>query len=305
MSPLDPDARHYLEQLAALGIPPSNELGVEEARRASEAGAPVLFGPVSEPARVRDVALDGPGGALRLRLYEAEAPGGVLVYFHGGGWVIGSLDTHDGVCRALCVRAGCTVAAVDYRLAPEHRFPAAVEDAWAATEWAAGLGAGPVAAGGDSAGGNLAAAVALRARDLGLPLALQLLVYPVTDCDFERPSYLECATEYGLTREAMRWYWEQYLGPDGDGTQPDASPLRAADLSGVAPALALTAEYDPLRDEGEEYAARLAAAGVPVTLSRYEGLVHGFFRMPAVLRRAETALDEAATALRSAFTAAG
>lgn len=300
--PLDPDAQAYLERLTASGVPPVSALTPEEARRNAEAVAASLFGPVAELASVRDLERpQAQGEALRVRRYEPDAPRGALVYFHGGGWVHGSLDTHDGACRALADRAGCLVYAVDYRLAPEHRFPSAVEDAWSATEWVAGLGSGPLAVGGDSAGGNLAAVIALRARDRGLPLALQLLVYPVTDHDFDRLSYREFATGYGMSRDDMRWYWDHYLGPDGDGGDPEASPVRAADFAGVAPAVLLTAEYDVLRDEGEEYAARLAEAGVPVALRRYGGLIHGFFRMPAVTARAEDALDEAAGALREAF----
>ena len=300
--PLDPDVQAYLQRVEALGVPPVSTIAPEEARRTSEEAAAAIFGPVADVA-VEESTAPGPAGPVRVRLYrprDAE-PQGAIVYFHGGGWVHGSLDTHDGVCRALADRAGCLAWAVDYRLAPEHRFPAAVEDAWAATEWVAGLDAGPVAVGGDSAGGNLSAVIALRARDRGFPLALQLLVYPVTDCSFDRPSYLEHATGYGMSRADMKWYWGHYLGPDEDGASPEASPLRAADLAGVAPTHVITAEYDVLRDEGEEYAARLSDAGVSVTLSRYDGVIHGFFRMPGVIRRAEDALDEAAAALREAF----
>jgi acetyl esterase len=299
--PLDPQVRTYLDGLVVAGAVPANELPVDEARRVSEAGAAALFGPVDPVASIETDTITGPGGPIRVRLYTPESPTGILVYLHGGGWVVGSLETHDGVCRALARRAGCLVVAVDYRLAPEHRFPAALEDAWAAYEWALGEEAGPVAIGGDSAGGNLAAAVAVRARDRGRPLAFQLLVYPVTDHDLDRPSYHQNASGYGLTREAMRWYWDHYLGPNGDGADPEASPLRTANLAGVAPALVLTAEYDPLCDEGEEYAARLREAGVEVTLTRYDGLIHGFFRMPAVIARAQDALDEAASALRRAL----
>jgi acetyl esterase len=170
------------------------------------------------------------------------------------------------------------------------------------TAWALEWSAGPVAVGGDSAGGNLAAVVAIRARDRGLALALQLLVYPVMDVADDTPSYVQCADGYGLTAEGMRWYWRNYLGPDGDGSDPDASPLRAADLADVASALVITAEYDPLRDEGEAYADRLREAGVPTRISRYDGMIHGFFRMPAVLDRADEALDEAADALRAALS---
>ena len=308
--PLDPQVKAYLENTASLGVRPYSELPVEEARRVMEEGAGPLFGPVDAVGAVVDRAVPGPAGPVRVRVYEppgAARPRPLLVYFHGGGWVIGGLDTHDGVCRTLATRTPCVVMAVDYRLAPEHRFPAAVEDAWAATAWAAehaaSLGADParVAVGGDSAGGNLAAVVALRARDWGLPLALQLLVYPVMDHRFDRPSYREFASGYGMSREDMLWYWGHYLGPDGDGAHLEASPVRAADLAGVAPALVITAEYDVLRDEGEDYVSRLHDAGVPVTLSRYEGLIHGFFRMPGTIARANEALDEAAAALAAAF----
>ena len=227
--PLGPDAKSYLERLAALGAPPITELAPAEVRLAAEATAADLFGPTDPVGAVVDQALPGP---IRTRVYQP--PGGardlpVLVYFHGGGWVAGSLDTHDGVCRALCARTPCVVVSVDYRLAPEHRFPAAVEDAWAATAWvaehAASIGgdASRIAVAGDSAGGTLAAVVALRARDHGLALRLQLLVYPVTDPDFDTPSYGEYASGYGLTRDGMRWYWDHYLGPDGDGSSPEAA----------------------------------------------------------------------------------
>jgi acetyl esterase len=232
----------------------------------------------------------------------------ILAYYHGGGWVVGSLDTHEGVCRALANRARCLVVAVDYRLAPEHPFPAAVEDAWAAVEWlsenAAEIGGDPgrLAVGGDSSGGNLAAVMALRARDRGLRLAFQLLVYPVTDHDLDSPSYLANADGYGLRRESMRWFWDQYLSDPAQRSHPEASPLRASDLAGVAPALVLTCEYDPLRDEGEAYAERLRRAAVPVSISSYEGMIHGFFRMPAVIDAACRALDETGSALRKALS---
>ncbi len=306
--PLDPDAQAYLDALA--GAPSMSEVGPVEARRGFEAAAPELFGPTDPVGAVFDQTIPGP---VRTRVYQPVGAGRdlpVLVYFHSGGWVIGSLDTHDGLCRALCARTPCVVVAVDYRLAPEHRFPAAVEDAWAATAWVAehagSIGADPtrIAVGGDSAGGTLAAAVTFRARAKGLPLVFQLLVYPVTDFDLDTMSYVENATGYGLTRDTMRWFWEQYLGPDGDGGAREASPLREPDLSGLPPALVITAEYDPLRDEGEAYAGRLEAAGVTVELSRYEGLIHGSALRPAAIPRGNEMLDEAATALRGAFASA-
>jgi acetyl esterase len=296
--PLDPQAQAYLDKLAELGAPGFGEQPVAEARQAMEAGAADLFGPF-ESVPFEDRTLPGPGGPIPVRSYtpgDAVAP--VLVFFHGGGWVLGSVRTHDGVCATLARLAGCSVLSVDYRLAPEHRFPAAVEDAWAAVEWAA-ANAPAVAVGGDSAGGNLAIC-ALRARDRGLALALQLLVYPVLDADFDTRSYLDYADGYLLTRSGMLWFFDQYV-PDGDRFQAEVSPLRAPELAGVAPALVLTAECDPLRDEGEAYAARLAESGVPATLSRYDGMIHGFFRQAAVVDRTQDALAEASAALRAAF----
>ena len=299
---LDPQARAYLETRQPL---PLSEETVAEARLAVEAESERLGGPPEPVASVEELLAPGPAGPVRVRVYRpgGEDPFAGLVWFHGGGWVVGSLDSHDRICRALCRRAGALVCSVDYRLSPEHRFPAALEDAWAATRWAgdeaAALGLDParLAVGGDSSGGNLAAAVALRARDAGVPLALQALVYPVTDHRFDTGSYEGFADGYGLTREGMRWFWEQYLGPGGDGTRPEASPLRALDLRGVAPALVQTAEADVLRDEGEAYARRLLDAGTPATLTRYDGMVHGFLRHAGIIDRAHDALDEIAAAV--------
>lgn len=300
--PLDPQCHAYLAQ-----VRPVERLPIEEARRIMEESAPELFGRPDGVGAIVDRTLPGP---IPVRIYEplgSDRSLPLLVYFHGGGWVVGSLDTHDGVCRALCARTPCIVISVSYRLAPEHRFPAAVEDAWAATVWVAehagSLGGDPmrIAVGGDSAGGNLAAVVAIRARDRGLSLRHQLLIYPVTDADFDRSSYLANADGYGLTRSAMCWYFKQYLGPHGDPTHPEVAVVRATDVAGVAPATVLTAEYDPLRDEGEEYALRLESAGVPVCLRRYDGLIHGFIRMPALIERARSALDECAGALRASL----
>jgi acetyl esterase len=301
---LDPQARAYLETRQPL---PLSDETVAEARLASEGESERLGGPPEPVAAVEELSAPGSAGHVRVRVYrpEGEEPFAGLLWFHGGGWVIGSLDTHDRICRALCRRAGALVCSVDYRLAPEHRFPAALEDAWAATRWVAdqavALGVDParLAVGGDSSGGNLAAAVALQARRAGLPLTLQALVYPVTDHRFDTASYDEFADGYGLTGEGMRWFWEQYLGPAGNGSAVEASPLRAADLRDVAPALVLTAEADVLRDEGEAYAGRLLAAGVPVTLTRYAGMVHGFLRHGGIVDRAHDALDEIAAALRA------
>jgi acetyl esterase/lipase len=296
---LHPQAAAYLRRVEELGIPPVERLTPAAARANAEAAAAAIFGPVEELPHVADVRLAGvPCRVYRPVAGEAELP--VTVYLHGGGWVIGSLDTHDGIGRALARRAGCEVVSVGYRLAPEHRFPAAVDDAWAVVRELAASGR-PVAVAGDSAGGNLAAVVALRARDQGLPIRLQVLVYPVTDYHLDTASYLANAEGFGLTRAAMAWYWEHYLGGQ-DGRHPDASPLRAADLGGVAPALVITCEHDPLRDEGQAYARRLREAGVAVRLVDYEGMIHGFFRMAAIVDLTQDALDEVASALAAALS---
>jgi acetyl esterase len=303
---VDPQAQAFLDRLVELGMPAFGEQPVEEARQLQEAGAPGLFGPLVE-VPFEDRSLPGPAGPIPVRVFRPGAePAPVLIYFHGGGWVLGSIVTAHGVCATLARLAGCVVCSVDYRLAPEHRFPAALDDAWAVTTWVAehaqelGGRPGALAVGGDSAGGNLAAVCSLRARDIGLPLALQLLVYPVLDADLETSTYREFADGYFLTAHGMGWFWDQYM-PAGDRFDPDASPLRAHDVAGVAPALVILAENDPLRDEGEAYARRLEEAGVPVTLSRYDGMIHGFFRMPGVIDRANDALAEAAAALDAGF----
>jgi acetyl esterase/lipase len=291
--PLDPQARDWLEAAVAAGARPYQELGLEEARRLVSANAVELFGAVAEVERVDDVS----AGGVPARAYRPA--GGVdsaLVWLHGGGWVIGSLESHDPLCRALAARTGCTVLSVDYRLAPEHPHPAALEDAWTATTWAVAE-FGRAAVGGDSAGGHLATVVARRARDDGIDLRLQVLVVPVADCSFETASYAANRSGYGLERETMEWFWDLYLQGGATPDDPDVSPLRAHDLSGLAPALVLTAEFDPLRDEGEAYAARLRRAGVPVEHKRYEGMIHGFFRMPAVLDRSRDALDQVVQAV--------
>jgi len=303
VAPLDPGARVYVERVNA--APPVWVVPLDEARRGTDAETLEVFGPVDAVGSVEDRLLDGPDGPLRARIYrpDDDGPHPGVVFFHGGGWVVGSVESHDPVCRVIAARSPCVVVSVDYRLAPESRFPAAVEDAWAATAWVAehgaelGVDGTRIAVAGDSAGGNLAAVIALRARDRGLPLALQILIYPVTDHDLASPGYMHHGVGLNLTRAKMEWYWGQYL--DGaDGANPEASPLRAADLRGVAPALVQTAEHDPLCYEGEEYARLLEAAGLPVTLTRYEGQIHGFVRLGALCPRAGDALAEIAAALR-------
>ena len=307
--PLDPQMQKIMDATLALGLPPIERMTVEQARENMRQRTPAL-GPVQEVKVVEEHHVPVANGTIGLRLYRPSdtRPLPALVFYHGGGWVIGDLYTHDGVCRAIANAAGCAVASVDYRLAPERKYPAAFEDSYAALVWLAsqasalGIDVARLAVGGDSAGGNLAAAVALAARDRRGPrLALQLLIYPVTAHDFDTASYRENGEGYMLTREGMKWFWSHYLAKPEDGRQPYASPLLANDVSGVAPALVITAEYDPLRDEGEAYAKRLAEAGVPVTVSRYPGLVHGFIRMINVLDPAKRAVEEVAAALRKAF----
>jgi acetyl esterase len=259
-------------------------------------------------AEVSDRAIPSAGGEIPVRVYRpgGDGPLPIVVWLHGGGWAMGSIETYDAPVRALANAAAAIVVSVEYRLAPEHRFPAAVEDSLAAVRWAAScaaeLGGDParLAVAGDSAGGNLAAVVARRLRG-ELDLRLQVLVYPVTDGGVNTPSYREFAYRYGLTAAGMRRFWELYL--DGsDSSDPDASPLRAGDLSGVAPAFVLTAEHDVLRDEGEAYAAALEAAGVPVTLTRWPGTIHGFVRWMAATDVAGEAIAEVGARLRAALT---
>jgi len=307
--PLDPQARMLIDQLAALGGAPTNTLSVAEAREGMR-NMTAMRPPGDEVAHVEDRRIPGPLGEIPVRIYapEGKKPLPVLVYFHGGGWVIGDIETHDGTCRMIANGAGAVVVSVDYRLAPEHKFPAAAEDSYAATTWvaanAASIGGDParVAVGGDSAGGNLSAVVALMARDRGGPrLVYQLLIYPVTDASFDQPSYRDNADGYFLTRDSMLWFWNHYRASDADRNNPYACPLQAKDLRGLPPALVITAEFDPLRDEGEAYAARLEEAGVAVKLSRYDGMIHGFFSMSLILDKGKAAVAEATQALRSAL----
>jgi len=305
--PLDPQARAVLDLMAALGAPPLGTVSAVEARIAAAArplppGAPV--------AHVEDLAIPGPAQDIPVRLYTpaGEAPFPVLVWFHGGGWVLGNLDGADHVCRELANAARCIVVSVDYRLAPEHLFPAAADDCEAAYLWsvanAASFGGDPhrVAMGGDSAGGNLAAVVCLRARENAAPLPVfQLLAYPVTDHNFERPSYVANKDGYLLTELAMRWFWDYYVPVVAERSHPHASPLYATDLGGLPPALIITAEFDPLCDEGEAYGELLRQAGVPVTVTRYDGMIHGFFVQFPVIDRGREAVRESADALASAF----
>jgi acetyl esterase len=307
---LDPEIRAVLDAMAAQAPPPGVEVPVLEARAAHDAESTLLSGPGEPVADVLELRVPRAGGEVPVRVYRPGGAGGtpgVVAYFHGGGWCLGSLDGFDTVCRALANASGAIVASVDYRLAPEHPFPAAVEDAEAVVRWlgehAASLGADParLAVAGDSAGGNLAAVTARRLRDAGGPaLRLQALVYPVLDAGRDTPSYAECATGYGLTADGMGRWWRLYLG-GADGFQPDCSPLRAADFAGLPPAFVLTVDKDVLRDEGEAYARALEAAGVPVTLRRYDGAAHGFIRWLARTGESRRAVEDVAAALAEAL----
>lgn len=304
--PLDPQAHIFLEQMALLNEAPLHTLTPEQVRENIK-----LQPPMGEPApvaRVENRAIPGPAGEIPVRIYTpaGSGPFPVLVFFHGGGWVICNLDTHDGQCRDLCNGAGCVVVSVDYRLAPEHKFPAAPEDCYAATQWAAGHAAeingdpARLAIAGDSAGGNLTAVVAQMARNHGGPkLVFQLMIYPATDFTFQGASLKENADGYFLTADDMDWFSNHYLRSEADRKNPMASPLLADNLSNLPPALIITAQYDPLRDEGEAYGQRLKEAGVPVTISRYDGMIHGFFGFP--FDKSKAAVAEASQALRAAF----
>ncbi|MGH3521147.1 MAG: alpha/beta hydrolase [Haloechinothrix sp.] len=311
--PLTAEAQAIVD-LATQAFP---KLGTEvldaaEARRilAERPQPPVKVIPVG---RVEDRLVPGPAAApeVPVRIYwpeESDVDLPVVVFFHGGGWVICDLDSHDQLCRAMTNATGAIVMSVDYRRAPEDRFPAAAEDAYAVARWvvdnAGSLGGDPsrVAVAGDSSGGNLAAATTLMSRDRGGPeLAFQLLIYPALDHAQDTVSYQDNAHGYFVTADHLRWYWEQYLGDEGDGKHPYASPLRAADCSSLPPAHIITAEYDPLRDEGEAYGQRLSEAGVPVQVRRCDGMFHGFVSMADHLPDAAMAGAAAFSALRTAL----
>lgn len=305
---LDPQAKFLLEQMEAAGAPPMSQLSPEEARLTIDFSA--LAGEPEEVGKIENRKIAGPGGEIPVRIYtpKGEGPFPALVYYHGGGWVIGDLETVEVPCRLLTNLANCVVISVNYRLAPEHKFPAAADDSYAAVKWvaenAASIGVDPsrIAVGGDSAGGNLAAVVALMARDKGeISLAYQMLIYPVTNHSYATESYTENADGYLLTKDSMEWFWNHYLLNEEDGKNPYASPLQAKDLSGLPPALVLTGEFDPLRDEGEAYAERLKEAGVQVETKRYDGMIHGFFWMPGVLEQGRKSIEQAADALKRVF----
>lgn len=311
--PLHPQAAAALQTIAALGLPPVTDVTPAQARANATTSRRAVEVDIEPVGRTEDRIISGPGGPLPLRIYRSDDRDHLplIMLFHGGGWVVGDLETEDTTCRGLCRRVGAVVVSVDYRLAPETRFPGAVEDCYAATQWAVthadelGIDASLVATSGTSAGGNLAGAVAMAARDRGGPaIAHQVLFCPVTDSDFDRPSYIRNAVDYGLTRAAMVWFWDQYTGAGQGRHHPYAALIRAKDLSGLPDATVIAAEYDPLVDEAVVYADALRAAGVDVSCRVYAGMTHAFnFRVGAI-DAARLALDEAADRVMQSFAKA-
>lgn len=293
---LDEATSSLLAQLAESGQPPIHEMDPEQARGIT-AALREMYGPGPDMARAENRRIDLPGRSVLVQiLVPNAAPRGVIVYYHGGGWVIGRIEEFETLGRQLADKTGCAVVLVDYRLAPEHRYPAAADDAWDALRWVdahleeiAGERV-PLIAAGDSAGGNLTAIVAQKARAGGPEISQQILVYPVTDCDFDNSSYVDPENQLMVSRDAMIWFWDHYADAD-QRTNPDACPAKAGDLSGQAPAVVVTAEHDVLRDEGEAYAKALEAAGVPVRHRRFPGQMHGFFTMVNVLPGSAEAID--------------
>ena len=307
---LHPQARALMDLMAERGVPPTHTLAPAEARATYRERRTFTQPEPQEVAEARDLKASGPHGEIPLRLYRplgstATTVLPVLVYYHGGGWVIGDLDTHDTLCRALANASGCAVVAVDYRMGPEHRFPAAVDDVLAATRWvreqagALKLDASRLAVGGDSAGGNLAAVVALAARDAGdLPIAFQLLIYPATDMRRGHASHATNGDGYVLTRDTLAYFHDHYITDPAHDLDWRASPLLHTDLSRLPPALVITAGYDPLRDEGLDYARALTEAGNRATCVCFERQIHGFITMGRVLDEANTAVALCAAELR-------
>ncbi|MGY4691622.1 alpha/beta hydrolase [Salibacterium sp. K-3] len=306
---LDPQVKKLLEQIEASGAPRMETLSPEQARIAFQDMNQTVEKqePVGE---VKNRTVPGPNGNIPIRVYIPENTGPFpgLIFFHGGGWVTGDLDTHDNMCRAFTNLAECVVISVDYRLAPEHKFPTAVEDCYKTAQWVYehpsefNVSPSHLAVGGDSAGGNLAAVVSCLAKKRGtLKLVCQMLLYPATDFSFDTISYRENAEGYGLTKDNMKYFRYHYLRTLEDSKDPLASPNLIRELKNLPPAVIITAEYDPLRDEGEAYANQLKDAGVPVILQRYDGMIHGFIGMAEQLDQGQKALEQAANLLRSAF----
>lgn len=310
---LHPQAQALIDLLIERKVPPTHTLTPADARKLYRERRAVTQPEPGEVAEVRELSAPGPHGAIPLRYYRplGSAPGDalpVLVYHHGGGWTIGDLDTHDTLCRELCNLSGCALVAVDYRMGPEHRFPAAVDDALAATYWvrehAASFGVDParLAVGGDSAGGNLAAVVAIAARDAGdLPIVFQLLIYPATDMRRGHPSHTTNGQGYLLTSDSIRYFHDHYITDLAHDLDWRASPLLHPDLSRLPPALVLTAGYDPLRDEGLDYARALTAAGNRAVQVCFERQIHGFITMGRLLDEANAAVSMCAAELRRAL----
>lgn len=308
--PLHPQVVEMMKKTAALNLPPNTELTPEEARKNSVLTRKAVEVEVEPVGIVKDFNIPGPAGELTVRFYKPDTPGPhpLIMLFHGGGWVVGDLDTEDATCRGLCRRVDAAVLSVDYRLAPETAYPGAVEDCYAATVWAAenagklAIDPNRIATSGTSAGGNLSGAVAQMARDKDGPkISHQLLFCPVIDADFDRPSYIANATDYGLTRDSMIWFWDHYTGAGGDRYEPYASLIRAQDLSGLPDATIIAAEYDPLVDEAVAYADALKSAGVKTHCTVYPGMTHGFNGRVGVLDAAKEALDEAAINIKASF----
>jgi acetyl esterase len=307
--PLDPQVKALLDQMAAANQPPFHAQSPQDARKAMYAMLGLL-GSGEGVRKMENRSVPGPAGDIPIRIYTPPVtPAGILVYYHGGGWVVGDLETYDLLCRALTNAARCVVVSVNYRLAPEHKFPAGPEDCYAATNWVShnaeslGSDADHIAVGGDSAGGNLAAVVSLMARDRGGPrIRHQMLIYPVTDSAMDTPSQKEFTQDgYILSKLDMEWFWGHYLANRNDGENPYASPIRARDLRGLPPAHIITAEFDPLRDEGEAYAEALKKAGNRVKLRRYAGVVHGFVSLAPLIDQGRTAISELTDELKASL----
>ncbi|MBW1943980.1 MAG: alpha/beta hydrolase [Deltaproteobacteria bacterium] len=307
----DPQIENLLRKMQEAGAPPTHTLSPVEARELRNPVTIEWGGPSIDFPGVSNRDIPGPAGDIPIRIYrpKGDGPFPALVYFHGGGWVIGNLDTHDNVCKDLAKKTICTVVSVDYRLSPEHKFPTAAEDAYAATRWVTengpqiGVDPARIAVGGDSAGGNLATVVCLMARERGGPaLVYQVLIYPVTDLSSaDRKSYRDHGEGYILTTESMAYFRSHYIGQEEDTLHPHASPLLASDLKGLPPALILAAEIDILKDEGSEYAKRLQEAGIPTKYLCIDGMIHAFFNMAGVVGKAGDTHDLVAGELREAF----
>ena len=307
--PLDPKAAALLSAIAAASSFDLNTMPIEEARNQVNQGYARMKIPVQPVGSVQNIKINTRDGELPLRIYtpEGTAPFPVIVFFHGGGWVFFDLDAYDPICSHLCKLAGYIMVSVDYRLSPEYRFPAAIDDSLAATRWVSenisGFGGDPgkLFLAGDSAGGNLATVTALRIRDEGGPaITGQVIIYPVTDyCEPEKRSFIEFAEGFGLTRESLKWFWHEYLADIADSKNPLAAPLLAPDVANLPPAIIILAGYDPLYDDGLAYAERLAEAGVKVTLSVYEEMIHGFISYLGILPQAHVAITEITTWLRT------